>query len=85
MSAKAHQYTIRNVSPRVDRALKKKASERGVSLNRLLISLLEAEAGLGEQQRQYHDLDFVIGTWVDDPAVDAALAEQRVVDPREWE
>jgi tRNA(fMet)-specific endonuclease VapC len=44
--AKARQYTIRNVSPRLDRALRTKAAERGVRLNRLVVEALEAEVGL---------------------------------------
>lgn len=85
MKANAHQYTIRNVSPRVDRAIKKKAAARGLSLNAYLVALLESDAGVTPSTRRFDDLDWIIGTWVDDPAVDAALAEQRTVDPREWE
>jgi hypothetical protein len=84
MAAKAHQYTIRNVSPRLDRALRTKAAERGVSLNKLVVQALEAEVGVGAEARTYHDLDDLFGTWVKDRAVDRALAEQRRVDPRDW-
>jgi hypothetical protein len=84
MKAKARQYTIRNVSPRLDRALRTKAAERGVSLNRLVVQALEAEMGVGREPRTYHDLDDLFGTWVPDDAVDRALAEQRQVDPRDW-
>ena len=44
MTSKARQYTIRNVPPRVDRALRSKAAERGLSLNALVLAALEAEA-----------------------------------------
>lgn len=84
MSAKAHQYTIRNVSPRLHRALRAKAEERGVSLNALVVQALEAEAGLEAQPREHTDLDDLFGTWVHDKAVDRALAEQRQVDPKDW-
>lgn len=84
MVAKAHQYTIRNVPPRVHRALRKKAAERGVSLNTLLVQTLEAEAGERGEPRAHDDLDDLFGTWVHDKAVDKALAEQRKVDPRDW-
>lgn len=85
MAVKAHQYTIRNVPPRVNRALRAKAAARGVSLNTLLVQVLEAEAGVGATPRVYDDLDDLFGTWVHDKAVDRALAEQRRVDPRDWE
>lgn len=85
MAAKAHQYTIRNVPARVHRALRAKAAARGVSLNTLVVHVLEAEAGLGGQPRTSTDMDDLFGTWVQDPAVDAALADQRRVDPGDWE
>lgn len=85
MGVKAHQYTIRNVSPKVHRALRAKALARGVSVNTLLLQLLEAEAGFAAQPKTYDDLDDLIGTWVHDEKVDRALREQRQVDPRDWE
>jgi hypothetical protein len=85
MAAKAHQYTVRNVSSRLDRALKAKALARGVSLNTLVVQALEAEAGLGSAPRVYDDLDDLFGSWVKDRAVDRALAEQRRVDAKDWE
>lgn len=85
MRPKAHQYTIRNVPPKVHRALRAKAVARGVSLNTLLVEVLETEAGLRGEPKLHDDLDDLIGTWVADPAVDRALAEQRSVDPRDWE
>ncbi len=84
MSPKAHQYTIRNVPPRVHRALAKKAAERGVSLNLLVVQALEAEAGLRPEVKVWTDLDDLFGSWVHDPAVDRALAGQRQVDPKDW-
>ncbi|MBX3182107.1 MAG: toxin-antitoxin system HicB family antitoxin [Polyangiaceae bacterium] len=84
MEPKAHQYTIRNVPARIHRALRAKAAVRGVSLNTLVLQVLEAEAGL-VQPKANDDLDDLFGTWVQDEAVDRALAEQRVVDSRDWE
>ncbi|HEY3357374.1 MAG TPA: hypothetical protein VGQ83_29255 [Polyangia bacterium] len=84
MGRKAHQYTIRNVPARLDHALRATASERGVSLNTLVIQALEAEAGQAGAPRTYDDLDDLFGTWVEDDAVNRALAEQRQVDPRDW-
>lgn len=84
MTTKAHQYTIRNIPPRVHRALRKKASDRGVSLNTLLVQTLEAEAGERAEPRAHDDLDDLFGSWVHDKATDRALAEQRKVDPKDW-
>lgn len=85
MRAKARQYTIRNVPPSVDRALRKKAAARGASLNRLVLDTLAREAGLGGEEPVYEDLDSFAGTWVHDAAVDAALRDQRRVDERDWQ
>jgi hypothetical protein len=84
MAEKATQYTIRSVPARVDRALRKKAQARGVSLNRLALEALEAEAGVGATVPEKSDLDRFRGTWVQDARVDRALAAQRRVDPRDW-
>lgn len=85
MSQKARQYTIRSVPPSVDRALRRKAAARKVSLNTLLLHALQAEAGVAAEPREHHDLDSFFGSWIADPKVDRALAEQRRIDPRDWE
>ncbi len=82
---KARQYTIRNVPSSVDRALRRKAAERRVSLNTLVLRVLEAEAGGVGEPPLRHDLDAFFGSWIRDPEVDRALAEGRRVDPRDWD
>jgi hypothetical protein len=84
MKLKAHQYTVRQVSPRLHRALLAKAALRGVSLNTLVVQALEAEVGLEAGPKTYHDLDDLFGPWVQGEAVDRALHEQRRVDPKDW-
>lgn len=84
MPSKAHQYTVRNVPPGVDRALRRKAAALRQSLNTILLRALEAEAGVSAEAREHHDLDRFAGTWITDPKVDRALAEQRRVDPKDW-
>jgi len=83
--AKAAQYTIRNVPMSVDRALRRKAAERKVSLNAVVLRALEAEAGVAPTPRAHHDLDSFFGTWIADPKVDRALKDQRRVDPADWD
>jgi hypothetical protein len=85
MVMKARQYTIRNVPPSVDRELRKKAAEKKTSLNTLLLTALQKEAGIGSEPQKHHDLDHLIGSWIADPAVDRALSEQRKVDPKDWD
>jgi hypothetical protein len=84
MAAKTSQFTVRAVPAAVNRALRQKARERKVSLNQILLEALTREAGVSTEPRLHHDLDELFGSWVDDPAVDRALAEQRRVDPKDW-
>jgi hypothetical protein len=85
MLPKAKQYTIRNVPSSVDRALRRKAVTRKISLNTLVLHALEAEVGLTAEPREHHDLDGFFGSWIADAKVDRALAAQRRVDRRDWE
>jgi len=78
------QYTVRNIPRSVDRALKRKALDKGKSLNALILEALSIEAGLAGEPKSYDDLDFLIGSWISDPEVEKALTEQRVVDSKDW-
>lgn len=78
------QYTVRGVPPEVDRALRRRAERENRSLNEVTVDALRRGAGLGEQPMVHHDLDHLVGTWVEDPAFDAAIAAQNVVDERLW-
>jgi hypothetical protein len=77
------QYTIRGVPPDVDKALRRRARQRGISLNRLLIEELCAAGGVGEPRR-YRSLEGIAGRWQDDPEFDRILDEQRQIDPELW-
>ena len=79
------QYTVRGVPRSVDRALREKAKRERKSFNQVLVEALARDAGLGSQEPVIHtDLDFLIGTWVSDPATEAAFQEMRQVDERDW-
>jgi plasmid stability protein len=79
------QYTVRDVPAHVDRALRRRASEEGKSLNQLLRDALAREAGSDPAAPVLnHDLDALAGTWDDDPEFDRAVAEQDRVDEAMW-
>jgi hypothetical protein len=78
------QYTIRNVPRVVDRALRRRAERLRKSLNEVAVEALARGAGVEEEAKAHHDLDFLFGSWVDDPAVDQALAQQRTIDQDLW-
>ncbi len=73
------RYTIRSVPPEVDRALRKKAKAVGKTLNDTIIEALCRESGVTTDDTLHHDLDHLIGAWVDDPEFDRVMAEMDVV------
>jgi hypothetical protein len=78
------QYTIRNIPKSLDQALRKRAREEGKSLNEAVVEVLKkALLGSGGPV-QHHDLDFMIGTWVEDPEFDKAIEAQDQIDPEMW-
>jgi hypothetical protein len=77
------QYTIRGVPREVDQALRKKARERRVSLNRLLVEELAGASG-ASGVRQFRSLKGLAGRWQEDSEFDRVLAEQRQIDWKLW-
>lgn len=74
------QYTLRDVPPTLDRALRRRAKQLSKSLNEVALEALTRGAGVSHEVREQHDLDFLFGSWVEDPEVDQALADQRKID-----
>jgi hypothetical protein len=81
----ARPISLRNLPAPVAPAIRRRAKERGLSLNRAAISLLEdALGGKKERSRVRHtDLDHLAGAWPIEEArrFGKALKEQRKVDP----
>ena len=75
------QYTIRGVPREVDRALRRKASQRKVSLNQIILEELAAVTTGARKRADFHD---VAGQWAPDPAFDELVASQRQIDPDKW-
>jgi len=78
------QYTLRNVPPRVDRLLRKSATEQHKSLNKVAVEALERAVGLAGEPRKRRDLTPWLGSWKEDPQFDEALEDQRRIDPESW-
>ena len=86
MQRDAHaQYTIRRVPRSVDRALRRLAREGGKSLNAVLVEIVTRAAGVDAEPTIHNDLDPLIGSWVHDPDTEAALVQQRRINPGDWE
>ncbi|QPD04985.1 MAG: hypothetical protein Nkreftii_002759 [Candidatus Nitrospira kreftii] len=80
--------TLRNLPPKLDRTIRERAKKKGVSVNKVVIGLLQDHLGESERKtvRQYHDLDELAGSWSkpEAEAFDRALAKQRGVDVEMW-
>jgi tRNA pseudouridine-54 N-methylase len=77
------QYTIRNITPEIDKALRDKAKEESQSLNQAALEALENGLDLKSQPKVHHDLDEFAGTWVSDPECEKVLDEMR--EQIDWE
>lgn len=75
------QYTVRGIPVEVDRALRRMATARKVSLNRIIVDELTADA-LAECNRA--DFGDLAGKWVSDPSFDEIISAQRQIDPDKW-
>ncbi len=79
------QYTLRKVPPHVDRELRKKATQERRSLNEVALQALERGLNLTDQPLRHHDMDDLVGTWVEDPEFDQAMAQMDQIDPELWQ
>jgi hypothetical protein len=75
-SAPKTQYTLRQIPPVVDEALRRRARVEGRSPNQTKLEVLAAGLALSEGGVAYRDLDFLRGTWVEDPAFEDAIKAQ---------
>lgn len=78
------QYTLRKIPKNLDRALRERARREGKSLNEVAIAAMVGALGLSEERVRVRDLSDIAGTWVRDPKAEAAMDEQRKIDPELW-
>ena len=80
--------TLRNLPPQLDRAIRERAKKKGVSVNKVVIGLLQDRLGESERKtvRRYHVLDDLGGSWTrqEAEAFDRALEKQRGIDLEMW-
>ena len=74
---------VRRRPREVDQALRRRARERRISLNRLLIEELAGASG-ASGSRRFRSLKGLAGCWQEDPEFDQALEEQRRIDRKLW-
>lgn len=58
-------FNLRNVPPDVMSLLKKKAKKQKISINSLILLVIERGLGIAHQTKKnvFHDLDDLAGTW----------------------
>lgn len=58
-------FNLRNIEPEVMSLLKKEATKQKISVNSLILIIVERGLGItGNQKRAvFHDLDYLAGTW----------------------
>jgi hypothetical protein len=61
----ASNFNLRGVPPDVMTMLKVEAKKLKVSINSLILRLIEQGMGISQKPKKikHHDLDFLIGTW----------------------
>ena len=78
------QYTLRDVPERIDRELRARATREKQSLNAMALHVLAVGLGVGDEVPHFGDLDGIAGSWVEDPAFDAALRDRDQIDRELW-
>jgi hypothetical protein len=80
--------TIRQIPSSVEKAIREKAAQEHVSLNKAVVGMLEESVmGKGKtQSRRYHDLDWMCGMWNEKQAdnFQKRLAKNRRIDQELW-
>lgn len=78
--------TIRGLEPEVTEALKQVARQRGISVNRFVLTTLKDHLGLGQCKAEHHDLDQFFGTWSKDEheQLVKSVRRQRRIDQELW-
>lgn len=80
--------TLRNLPSDLDKAIRKRAQGKRMSVNKAVIGLLEEHLTQDKMKRTelHHDLDDLCGSWTEDAAAafNRALAKQRAIDPDLW-
>jgi len=81
--------TVRNLPPDLARVIRQKAKREKISMNRVVIGLLEEATGLGkraEAEVLHHELDHLTGVWSQEEyeEIMEAVKEQRRIEPEVW-
>jgi len=79
------QYTIRSVSETLHRAVRQRARSEGKSMNTVIVEALTKGMDIATQPAEHSDLDYLIGTWQDEPEFDQAVGDFGRIDKDAWQ
>jgi hypothetical protein len=84
----AMNFNLRNVKPQVMSLLKDEALKQNISINSLILQLVEQGVGFASKQKKtvYHDLDHLAGTWSsnDKKSFDKKMKPFEEIDEELW-
>lgn len=78
------QYTIRNIPPAVDQALRKRSQQSGKSFNQTVVDVLALQTFGTTEPPVDNNFDWLFGVNTLDDSFDEAIAEQSKPDPKMW-
>lgn len=80
------QYTVRNIPPQVDEALRRRAKKAGKSFNQTIVDELSKASGAKTADKLvHHDLDWLLGSGGIGLEERAALEAQHQIDEKLWD
>ncbi len=83
------KLTIRGIDPELANKIKERANRSGMSINKMILRLLESTLGLKEKKvfPTYNDLDHLAGTWMeeDEKEFNKNILEFEKIDKELWE
>lgn len=83
------QITLRGISPELEKAVKKEAEKKGLSLNKAFLALIQKATVIGGKEKKKalnHDLDRFFGVWTKEESstFEENLELQRRIDEDLW-
>ena len=79
------QYTIRNIPPKVDQVIKKRAKRSGKSFNQTVVDLLTLQTFGTAKPPQDDNFDWLYNQNTLDKSFDEAIKELSQVDKKLWQ
>ena len=78
------QYTLRRIPKQVDAALRRRARRQRKTLNQVALEALAEGLGVLEENKKRRSVQDLVGARRKDPELEAALEDQRHIDPELW-